>query len=49
MNSLWHVDKLFEKNNTASMDKIIELRPAIIQTDHPVLLIKYLQKLNLHE
>lgn len=48
MNSLWHVDKLFEKNNTASMDKIIELRPAIIQTDHPVLLLKYLKNKKLH-
>ena len=42
MNSLWKIDAQFIKNKTDEMDKIIALRPAIIQTDHPVLLLKYL-------
>jgi len=48
MNSLWKVDDQFIKNQTYEMDKIIALRPAIIQTDHPLLLVNYLKSKNLH-
>jgi glycerophosphoryl diester phosphodiesterase len=49
MNSLWEVDAAFVDGKTASMDAIIALRPAIIQTDHPALLLNYLKSKNLHQ
>lgn len=48
MNSLWKIDDQFIKNKIDEMDKIIDLRPAIIQTDHPLLLVNYLKSKNLH-
>lgn len=49
MNSLWQIDDAFIQNDTQPMDAIIELKPAIIQTDYPVELINYLKIKDLHE
>ena len=48
MNSLWDADKAFVAGNTTRIDKIINLKPAIIQTDHPKLVLAYLKNKNLH-
>jgi glycerophosphoryl diester phosphodiesterase len=48
MNSLWDADEAFVVGNTASIDNIIALKPAIIQTDHPKLVLAYLKNKNLH-
>jgi glycerophosphoryl diester phosphodiesterase len=49
VNTLWDEDKDFVLGNTKSMDNVIELRPTIIQTDHPKLLVEYLRKKGLHK
>jgi hypothetical protein len=49
MNSLWEIDEDFIQNQFDELDEIIELRPAIIQTDHPKILIEYLRSKNLHD
>ncbi len=48
MNSLWEEDDDFLAGNTARIDKIINLKPAIIQTDFPKLVLEYLKSKNLH-
>lgn len=48
MNSLWEADVDFVNGNTEKIDKIINLKPAIIQTDHPKLVLEYLKSKNLH-
>jgi hypothetical protein len=48
MNSLWYADKAFVAGNTTRIDEIINLKPAIIQTDHPKLVLAYLKNKNLH-
>lgn len=48
MNSLWDADSEFVKGNTDRVNKIINLKPAIIQTDHPLLLKEYLKSKGLH-
>lgn len=48
MNSLWDADEAFVIGNTVSIDNIIALKPAIIQTDHPKLVLEYLKNKNLH-
>jgi len=44
VNTLWDEDDDFILGNTASMDSVIALKPTIIQTDHPLLLIDYLKR-----
>jgi glycerophosphoryl diester phosphodiesterase len=48
MNSLFEIDAEFVNGNTNNIDKIIDLKPAIIQTDHPLLLKEYLKSKGLH-
>lgn len=48
MNSLFEIDTEFINGNTRNIDKIIDLKPAIIQTDHPLLLKEYLKSKGLH-
>ncbi len=48
MNSLWDVDTEFVNGNTVNMDRLISLDPAIIQTDHPLILKEYLKSKGLH-
>ncbi|GAA3580592.1 hypothetical protein GCM10022395_31350 [Snuella lapsa] len=48
INTLWNEDDDFILGNTESMDRVIALKPAIIQTDHPKLLLEYLRSKNLH-
>jgi glycerophosphoryl diester phosphodiesterase len=48
MNSLWEADEEFIERNFSSVDEIIALKPAIIQTDHPKLILDYLKSKNLH-
>lgn len=48
VNTLWDEDEDFIEGNMKSMDSVIALKPAIIQTDHPKLLINYLRNRNLH-
>lgn len=48
INSLFNEDKTFMKGDLVPMDSLIVLRPAIIQTDHPELLVQYLRQKNLH-
>jgi glycerophosphoryl diester phosphodiesterase len=48
MNSLFEIDAEFVNGNTRNIDKIIDLKPAIIQTDHPLLLKEYLKSKGLH-
>jgi glycerophosphoryl diester phosphodiesterase len=48
MNSLWQIDKDFFQNQFDGMNEMIELKPAIIQTDHPKILMNYLRHKNLH-
>lgn len=49
VNALWDEDDDFILGKTASMDSIIALKPAIIQTDHPKMLRKYLKSKKLHQ
>ena len=49
VNTLWDEDVAFAYGNTAGMDSIISLHPAIIQTDHPKLLIDHLRNKGLHK
>ncbi|NOU58717.1 glycerophosphodiester phosphodiesterase family protein [Marinifilum caeruleilacunae] len=48
VNILWNQDKDLVKGDFSSVDKVIALRPAIIQTDHPKLLVDYLRSKGLH-
>lgn len=48
INTLWDEDVDIKKGNFKSVDSIIALRPAIIQTDYPLLLLNYLISKNLH-
>lgn len=48
VNTLWDEDDDFILGKTESMDRVIALKPAIIQTDHPKLLIEYLKKKGFH-
>ena len=48
INSLWDEDVEFNNGNTKPMDSIIALKPNIIQTDHPKLLVEYLSSIGLH-
>ncbi|MFH6601873.1 hypothetical protein ACEZ3G_00175 [Maribacter algicola] len=49
MNTLWDEDDDFVKGDYRSLDKVISLKPAMIQTDHPKILLEYLRSKNLHE
>lgn len=49
VNTLWKEDNDFIKGDIKSMDKVINLKPAIIQTDYPKQLIEYLKTKNLHQ
>lgn len=49
VNTLWDEDDEFIKGNTKRMDEVINLKPAIIQTDYPKLLIEYLRRKKLHD
>ena len=48
MNSLFEIDTEFVNGNTRNIDKIIDLKPTIIQTDLPLLLKEYLKSKGLH-
>lgn len=48
MNSLFEIDTEFINGNTSNIDEIISLQPAIIQTDHPLLLKEYLKSKGFH-
>lgn len=48
MNILWQPDQDFITGNTTKVDQIIVLKPTIIQTDHPKLILEYLKNKNLH-
>ena len=48
VNTLWDEDDSFILGKTEAMDRVIALRPAIIQTDHPKLLLDYLRSKKLH-
>ncbi|MDH5414509.1 MAG: glycerophosphodiester phosphodiesterase family protein [Flavobacteriaceae bacterium] len=49
INTLWDEDEDFIKGNHISMDSVIALKPSIIQTDYPKLLLEYLRTKNLHD
>jgi glycerophosphoryl diester phosphodiesterase len=49
VNTLWDEDDSFILGKMKAMDLVIALRPAIIQTDHPLLLINYLRSKKLHK
>ena len=49
INTLWDEDDTFIYGKMEAMDLVIALRPAIIQTDHPLLLIDYLRSKKLHK
>jgi glycerophosphoryl diester phosphodiesterase len=49
VNTLWDEDDSFILGKMEAMDLVIALRPAIIQTDHPLLLINYLRSKKLHK
>jgi len=49
VNALWDEDDSFILGKMEAMDLVIALRPAIIQTDHPLLLINYLRSKKLHK
>lgn len=49
VNTLWDEDDSFILGQMEAMDLVIALRPAIIQTDHPLLLINYLRSKKLHK
>lgn len=48
INTLWDEDDTFILGKMDAMDRVIALKPAIIQTDHPKLLIDYLRSKKLH-
>lgn len=48
VNTLWDEDDSFILGKMEAMDRVIALKPSIIQTDHPKLLIEYLRKKGLH-
>jgi glycerophosphoryl diester phosphodiesterase len=49
VNTLWDEDDSFILGKMEAMDGVIALKPAIIQTDHPKLLIDYLRSKKLHK
>ncbi|GAA4895847.1 glycerophosphodiester phosphodiesterase family protein [Flaviramulus aquimarinus] len=49
INTLWDEDIDFINGNTHSLDSLLLLRPAIIQTDYPKLMVDYLKKKGLHD
>jgi hypothetical protein len=49
INTLWDEDDTFILGKMEAMDRVIALKPAIIQTDHPLLLIDYLRSMKLHK
>lgn len=49
VNTLWDEDDNFILGKIEAMDGVITLKPAIIQTDHPKLLIDYLRSKKLHK
>lgn len=49
VNSLWDEDIDFNNGNSHSLDSLLVLRPAIIQTDYPKLMIDYLNIKGLHD
>jgi glycerophosphoryl diester phosphodiesterase len=49
INTLWDEDDSFILGKREAMDRVIALKPAIIQTDHPLLLINYLRSKKLHK
>ena len=49
VNTLWDEDDSFVLGKMDAMDRVIALRPAIIQTDHPQLLINYLRSKKFHK
>jgi glycerophosphoryl diester phosphodiesterase len=49
INTLWDEDDTFILGKMEAMDRVIALKPAIIQTDHPLLLIDYLRSKKLHK
>ena len=49
INTLWDEDDTFIYGKMEAMDRVIALKPAIIQTDHPLLLINYLRSKKLHK
>lgn len=49
VNTLWDEDDSFILGKMEAMDLVIALNPAIIQTDHPKLLIDYLRSKKLHD
>lgn len=49
VNTLWDEDDSFILGKMEAMDRVISLKPAIIQTDHPLLLINYLRSKKLHK
>jgi glycerophosphoryl diester phosphodiesterase len=49
VNTLWDEDDSFILGKMEAMDRVIELKPSIIQTDHPQLLVNYLRSKKLHK
>ncbi len=49
INSLKAIDKAFMNGDITAIDRMIALKPAIIQTDYPAALINYLRERNLHQ
>jgi glycerophosphoryl diester phosphodiesterase len=49
VNTLWDEDDTFILGKMEAMDRVIALKPSIIQTDHPQLLINYLRSKKLHK
>ncbi|PIB29657.1 hypothetical protein BFP77_05795 [Maribacter sp. 4U21] len=49
INTLWDEDEDLKRGEIASMDSVIALRPAIIQTDYPKMLLSHLRKRKLHK
>jgi glycerophosphoryl diester phosphodiesterase len=49
VNTLWDEDDSFILGKMEAIDRVIALKPAIIQTDHPKLLINYLRSKKLHK
>lgn len=49
VNTLWDEDDSFILGKMEAMDRVIALKPSIIQTDHPQLLVNYLRTKKLHK
>ena len=49
VNTLWDEDDSFILGKMEAMDRVIALKPSIIQTDHPKLLMNYLRSKKLHK